>query len=274
MEFTNTFQVSADVDETFAALSDLTRVAPCLPGAELDEVTGDGHTGSIRVKVGPLAVDYRGTARVVDADADAGRIRVEASGDEERGPGTALADIVATLRAVEDGTEVTVATELEVTGKPAQFGRAVLADVAERVITTFAARLSDQFTASVSDDEDTAAGDGPERAAATARDDSGGVDAAAGVDEAADVDGTVDAEHMADAAVTADTDVMADTAATADEDPPGGGLLDPLAHGAEFDPTEFDPTELDVSRWSKRIFPLAAVAAVALVVLVWLRRRR
>lgn len=145
MEFTNRFQVPADVEETFAALSDLTRVAALLPGVELDAAAADDHTGSVRVKVGPLTLDYRGTARVVDADVGTGRVRVEASGEEERGPGTALADVVATLRAVEEGTEVTVVTELEVTGKPAQFGRAVLADVADRVIATFAARLDDQL---------------------------------------------------------------------------------------------------------------------------------
>jgi uncharacterized protein len=146
MEFTNTFRVPVDVDTTFATLTDLEKVAPCLPGATLEEVDGDRYTGRVKVKVGPITVIYKGTAEVTDADGDAKRARIEATGKETRGSGTASANVVATMEEVEDGTEVTVVTDLNITGKPAQFGRGVMADVGSRIIGAFADRLRDLVT--------------------------------------------------------------------------------------------------------------------------------
>jgi uncharacterized protein len=142
VEFTNEFQVPVDVDTAFATLIDLERVAPCLPGAQLEEVEGDTYTGRVKVKVGPIQVTYRGTAEVVEIDHDAKRAAIKAAGKEARGAGTASADVVATLTSDgDDTTTVTVVTDLAVTGKPAQFGRGVMADVGARIIDTFAERL-------------------------------------------------------------------------------------------------------------------------------------
>jgi uncharacterized protein len=142
VEFTNEFQVPVDVDTAFATLIDLERVAPCLPGAQLEEVDGDTYTGRVKVKVGPIQVTYRGTAEVVEIDHDAKRAAIKAAGKETRGAGTATADVVATLASDgDDTTTVTVVTDLAVTGKPAQFGRGVMADVGGRIIDTFAERL-------------------------------------------------------------------------------------------------------------------------------------
>ncbi|MFA9443783.1 SRPBCC family protein [Egicoccus sp. AB-alg6-2] len=141
MEFTNEFSVPTDVDTTFATLTDLERVAPCLPGAQLEEVDGDVYTGRVKVKVGPISMTYRGQARMVEADAEAKRARIEASGKEARGGGTAKADVVATLREGGEGTLVLVTTDLTVTGKPAQFGRGVMEEVGTKIIDSFAERL-------------------------------------------------------------------------------------------------------------------------------------
>ncbi|GGI03411.1 SRPBCC family protein [Egicoccus halophilus] len=141
MEFTNEFTVPTDVDTAFATLTDLERVAPCLPGAQLEEVDGDVHTGRVKVKVGPISMTYRGQARLVEADADARHARIEASGKETRGTGTARADVTADLRQQGDHTLVTVVTDLAVTGKPAQFGRGVMAEVGTKIIDAFAERL-------------------------------------------------------------------------------------------------------------------------------------
>jgi uncharacterized protein len=142
VEFTNEFQVPVDVDTAFETLIDLERVAPCLPGAQLEEVDGDTYSGRVKVKVGPIQVTYRGTAEVVEIDHDAKRAAIKAAGKEARGAGTASADVVATLVSDgEDTTTVTVVTDLAVTGKPAQFGRGVMADVGARIIDTFAERL-------------------------------------------------------------------------------------------------------------------------------------
>jgi uncharacterized protein len=141
VQFTNEFRVPADVDTTFKTLTDLERVAPCMPGATLEEVDGDVYTGRMKVKVGPIQVSYRGTAEVTEVDEEAKRAAISANGKETRGAGTAKADVTATLR--EDGGEtvVTVVSDINVTGKPAQFGRGVMADVGEKIIGQFAERL-------------------------------------------------------------------------------------------------------------------------------------
>jgi uncharacterized protein len=147
MEFTNEFRVPSDVETTFATLTDLERVAPCLPGATLEEIDGDTYTGSVKVKVGPVTVAYRGTARLTEVDAVAKRGRIEAAGKETKGAGTASADVVATMEADGDGTLVKVVTDLNITGKPAQFGRGVMAEVGNKIIGQFATRLREMIEA-------------------------------------------------------------------------------------------------------------------------------
>lgn len=141
MEFTNEFHVPSDIETTFETLTDLERVAPCLPGATLEEVDGDTYTGNVKVKVGPVTMTYRGEAKLVEKDAENKRGRIEAKGKESRGAGTANADVVAHLEEVDGGTKVTVVTDLNITGKPAQFGRGVMAEVGTKIINTFADRL-------------------------------------------------------------------------------------------------------------------------------------
>lgn len=160
MEFNNEFTVPAGIDTAFAVLSDLERVAPCLPGAVLEEVDGSTYTGRVKVKLGPIQVLYRGTAELVELDQEAKRARILASGSETRGAGTASAEVTATLRPSGPGaTTVTVLTDLDITGKPAQFGRGVMEDVGTRIIDSFAERLAELL------DEDT----GTEVDVATAR---------------------------------------------------------------------------------------------------------
>jgi uncharacterized protein len=143
VEFVNEFTVPVGVDRAFEILTDLERVAPCLPGATLEEVDGDAYTGKVKVKVGPIAVTYRGTAELTEKDEDAKHAVIHAKGKEARGAGTAAADVTADL--VSEGDEVTkvkVTTDLTITGKPAQFGRGVMEDVGSKLIDTFAERLS------------------------------------------------------------------------------------------------------------------------------------
>jgi uncharacterized protein len=141
VEFTNEFRVPADVDTVFTTLTDLERVAPCMPGATLEEVEGDTYTGRMKVKVGPAQMIYRGTAEVTEVDHDAKRAAITARGKETRGSGTASADVTATLAEEGGETVVTVHSDINVTGKPAQFGRGVMADVGTKIIGQFADRL-------------------------------------------------------------------------------------------------------------------------------------
>ena len=129
MELEHSFSVPVPVERAWDVLLDVERVAPCMPGATLDSVDGDEITGRIKVKVGPIQMTYAGTAKFTERDRDAHVIVLEASGKETRGAGTASASVRSELKADGDQTNVIVHTSLNVTGKPAQFGRGVLAEV-------------------------------------------------------------------------------------------------------------------------------------------------
>jgi len=137
MELANEFRVKAPVDRAWQVLTDLERTAPCMPGAQLQEVQGDEHRGGVKVKVGPITAQYKGVARIVDRDREGGRLVLRAEGRETRGQGNASALITANLAADGDATFVTITTDLTVTGKVAQFGRGVLADVSAKLLTQF-----------------------------------------------------------------------------------------------------------------------------------------
>lgn len=167
MELHHEFTVPVPVDDAWPALLDIERVAPCLPGATVEEYDGKTVTGSVKVKVGPVTVAYRGTAVFEERDETAHRMVLAASGRETRGQGTARATVTATLGEQDGGTAVSVRTDLTVTGRPAQFGRGVLAEVGERVIGRFADCLSEQLTQSPGTVGETGAADTAEAAAAT-----------------------------------------------------------------------------------------------------------
>lgn len=145
MEFTHEFKVPVDPDTAFAVLTDVERVTPCLPGATLDERDGDTFTGRLRIKVGPISVSYQGQAEMTDVDPQARRVTIVAKGKEGRGSGTASARVAMSLEPDGEGTLVTVASDVDVTGKPAQFGRGVMADVGGRILEKFANSLAGQL---------------------------------------------------------------------------------------------------------------------------------
>lgn len=141
MELTHEFRVGVPVEEAWSVLTDVERIAPCLPGAQLQEVEGDEYRGVVKVKVGPITAQYKGAARFVDQDRDGGRVVLLAEGRDTRGQGNAKATITATLQRDGDGTAVSVVTDLTVTGKVAQFGRGVLHDVSAKLLDQFVASL-------------------------------------------------------------------------------------------------------------------------------------
>ncbi len=147
MELEHSFSVPVPVERAWDVLLDVERVAPCMPGATLDSVDGDTISGRIRVKVGPIQMTYAGTAKFTERD-DAARVVVlEASGKETRGAGTAAASVRSELTPDGDATRVTVHTTLNVTGKPAQFGRGVMADVGGKLVGIFATNLAAMLAA-------------------------------------------------------------------------------------------------------------------------------
>lgn len=138
MELQHSFSVPVRVDQAWAVLVDIEQVAPCMPGAALDTVDGDEFTGSVKVRLGPIGLTYKGKARFVEKDEIAHRAVIDAQGKDARGNGTASATVTATLHPQDDGTRVEVNTDLAITGKPAQFGRGVMADVGNKLIGQFA----------------------------------------------------------------------------------------------------------------------------------------
>jgi carbon monoxide dehydrogenase subunit G len=145
MELHHEFTVPVPVDEAWRALLDIERVAPCLPGASVEDYDGKTVTGSVKVKVGPITVTYRGTAVFEEQDESAHRMVLIASGRETRGQGTARATVTGTLTGQDGGTAVSVRTDLAVTGRPAQFGRGVMAEVGDRLIGQFARCLAERL---------------------------------------------------------------------------------------------------------------------------------
>ncbi|MEV1166795.1 SRPBCC family protein [Nonomuraea sp. NPDC049784] len=143
MRFEHEFTVPVPIEQAWAVLLDVERVAPCLPGATLDIFEGDEFTGRMKVKVGPIVVTYKGSARFEDVDKDSYSLTIQASGKEARGSGTASATVKARMTPSDGATTVNVETTFNVTGRPAQFGRGVMAEVGGKLIDKFAANLAE-----------------------------------------------------------------------------------------------------------------------------------
>ncbi len=142
MELEHSFIIPVPPEQAWPVLLDVERVAPCMPGATVDSVDGEVIKGRIKVKVGPVAMTYAGTAHFTERDEQARSITLEASGKETRGAGTASATVRSSLQDEGGQTKVVVLTTMNVTGRPAQFGRGVMAEVSGRIIEKFAANLA------------------------------------------------------------------------------------------------------------------------------------
>jgi uncharacterized protein len=147
MELEHSFTVPVPEERAWEVLLDVKRVAPCMPGATLESADGDEIKGRIKVKVGPIAMTYAGTARFTERDPHGHVITLEASGKETRGAGTASATVRSMLEGQGDQTHVVVHTTLNVTGRPAQFGRGVMAEVGGKLIGIFASNLAEMLAA-------------------------------------------------------------------------------------------------------------------------------
>ncbi len=149
IELDNTFTVPVPPEQAWDVLLDVERIAPCMPGASVTSVEGDEVAGQVKVKLGPLSLSYKGTAKFTEMDPANHTISLEASGKETRGAGTASATVQAGLKPgdTEGSTLVSIHTSLNVTGRPAQFGRSLLPEVSGKLISQFAANLEALITA-------------------------------------------------------------------------------------------------------------------------------
>lgn len=263
MELENEFTVNADIDTTWATLTDVERIAPCMPGAQLTEIEGDTYRGTVSVKVGPITAKFKGEANFVEQDVEAHKAVLKAAGRDTGGKGNASALITAQLSPVSDtSTHVKVTTDLTITGKVAQFGRGALADVSTKLIDQFVQQLEttvlnqpagDAAPAAAAAVADAAAAAGPATGtepapspAPSSASDAPGAERA-GDDDGVDTATVVEAaEHQADSAPAAVRKIDAPEAQPIDLiDTAGGALL-------------------------KRLLPLGVVALILLLVL---RRR-
>ena len=252
MEMDHSFSVPVPPDRAWDVLLDVEKIAPCMPGATVDEFDGEVVTGRIKVKVGPVSLTYRGTAKFTERDPGAKVIVLEASGKETRGAGTASATVRATLEPGGEGTIASMHTTMNVTGRPAQFGRGVMVEVGSKLVEQFAQNLRQLIA------EDGAAGG---NAAATASD---GADGGAGADQPS-------------------AEAEAGTAGTP-QDGPGSTQPSPVVPAAATTPTPAAPppaasadsinlVKLVGPSLLKRVIPVAVAAAGLALLGRWLFRR-
>jgi uncharacterized protein len=154
MKLENEFTVNASMEDAWRAMNDLERVTPCLPGAQLTEQVGDEYKGEMSVKMGPVTAKYNGTVKIEEADESEHRAVIRADGKDARGQGTASATITSTLQDEGNGsTKVRVETNMQLTGRAAQFGRGVQQDVAAKLLSRFAECLENEIMGGGAEEE-------------------------------------------------------------------------------------------------------------------------
>ena len=256
----NDFTVQRPIEETWAVLTDVERIAPCLPGAQLEEIEGDVYRGVVKVKLGAISTAFRGQASFVERDDAAHRAVLHGEGRDTTGKGNADAMITARLEEVDPSTtRCVVETDLRITGKVAQFGRGIMGDVSKKLIAQFAQNLNTML------DEGGSAGATPVTTS-TGSSSSAGADDAAGSADAADA---ADAAGGADAPVDAAATHEVGSTATTTEEPkkPTVRKID----GPANEPIEL--SNLAGGAIMKRVLPVVGGVVALLLVLRSLRRR-
>jgi carbon monoxide dehydrogenase subunit G len=157
MKLENEFTVPAPIGQAWDVLLDLQRVAPCLPGAAMEESEGDEHKGTMTIRIGPITTRYTGTVKIEEADEQAHRAVLRAQARDSRGQGTAAATITSTMEEIDGGTRVRVETDMRVTGPAAQFGRGVMQDVSAKLMGRFAGCLAQEMSGAPAAAEEAAA---------------------------------------------------------------------------------------------------------------------
>ncbi|MCW0213867.1 MAG: SRPBCC family protein [Pseudonocardia sp.] len=146
MKLENKFTIAAPIEEAWAALNNPETVAPCFPGATLTEYEDNSFTGTVKVKLGPISLTYKGKGTYIERDDAKHTVVIDATGRDSRGNGTAAAKVTGSMIADgPDKTEVTMVTDMSITGRPAQFGRGVISDVADKIIGQFSSCLADKL---------------------------------------------------------------------------------------------------------------------------------
>ena len=264
MKINNEFTVNVPIQEAWGVMLDLKRIAPCLPGAAIQDEKGDGeYDGTMKVKIGPITANYKGTVKIEEADEENHRAVLQATGRDARGQGTASASIVSTLQEEgDDSTKVSVETDMKLTGRAAQFGRGIAQDVATKMLTQFAECLEREISG------------GPQEGAAEASADTAGTsgdDAGSQETSAAAVGGTAGRVISSD-----DSTVMAggtvEGAVVSEGTQAAASAGQPGAASRREEPEAFDLGAASREAVIKRVGPVL-VGLGLLAILIWLIRR-
>jgi uncharacterized protein len=252
-QLVNEFTVNRPIDEAWAVITDVERIAPCLPGAQLQEIEGDVYRGVVKVKLGSITPQFKGQATFIDRDDPGHRAVLKAEGRDTGGRGNAAAEITAQAESLSPtSTRCIVTTDLHITGRVAQFGRGILGDVSKKLMAQFASNLNTML-----DDQ------GADAAVA-----GNGESSAAGEAEAEPTPGS-DAT-AAEAAATADIQAPA----TTDLPPAGADQSGPQPRVRKIDSPATEPVDLAGVAGPAILKRLAPLLVVLVVVLFVLRRRR
>ncbi|NED96161.1 SRPBCC family protein [Phytoactinopolyspora alkaliphila] len=280
MQLVHQFTVPAPIDDAWKTLLDLPRVAPCMPGATLDEFDGEKFTGSVKVKLGPMTLLYRGQGRLAETDESAHRLVMEASGKDTRGSGTAAATVTASLTADGDRTQVNVTTDLKITGRPAQFGRGLISDVSGKLLDQFADCLAKTLGTTPAEAAATVSGAAVSGAAVSGAAVSGAAVSGAAVSAATGTPGETAAEPGLVGIGGSDGEDLTDVRAAAPGEPElgdRGSVEDAEADRAQVEVEPINLLEITGAQEALRRYgPYAGAAAAVLAAVFWvgLRRRR
>lgn len=278
MKINNEFTVSAPIDEAWKTMLDLQKIAPCLPGAAIQEEKGDGeYNGTMKVKIGPITASYKGTVKFEETDDANHRAVLQATGRDARGQGTASATIISTLQEEGEKTKVNVETDMKLTGRAAQFGRGIAQDVATKMLEQFADCLEKEISGGGAAPEaaapaETASGNGSQAASDGQAPPAAGAGGTAGRvissdDPAVAAGGTVEGAVVAG---SSPTEAAASAPTTSTQQPTTQA---PPRRGPAEEPEAFDLGAASQGAILKRLGPVLAGAGV-LFVLIWLLRRK
>lgn len=256
MDLVDTFTLHMPIDRAWALMLDLEKIAPCMPGAQLTEIEGDEHRGKVKIKVGPITAQFAGQARWTEKDEAKHRAVMTAEGREVRGQGNANAAVVAQLTSIDDGaaTNVEVTTDLTISGKVAQFGRGVIADVSSKLISQFVANVEKMVN-----EDDAAAAQPP-------------TDPVEPIEPSAPIV-TDEPEPETPAAEPTPPADAAPAAVPAQSDSSGQPDKPTVRKITSAEPEPVDLLELTGAPVAKRLAPLAGIAALIGLAIFWRKRR-
>ena len=268
MDLTHRFSVPAHIDEAWNAFNNLEGLAPCFPGATIETIEGDQFTGSVKIKLGPIALVYNGSGRYVERNDADRRVVIEARGKDKRGNGTATAIVTASFAESGEQTDVEVLTDLAITGKPAQFGRGVISDVSDKLLDQFLACVSGRFTEGLGATEEAA----PSAASAP--------DADTRFDEA-DTEQTIELETVPGAAASSEVGSSSGTDVAPPVTMPAATAAPPASEPFRYSSPPGDSGQSELNLLSsalpivlKRYGPALAIVGLLLFIVIKIIRRK